>query len=153
MQSVTGAIRVGGYVKFLVAGTCYGISFYMTPNALRNNWGMFGLNGQTTHQQFVGFYGFELETVAKWTSGFFRKPVKISANQTYAMFVEIHNSMPYGLMVTAHSPDSDITRGNFLIPASVTGVPNGGTQTSQQISLPTSIGNAKPAIDVLFRQS
>lgn len=74
---------------------------------------------------------------------------RINLGDTYILAV-VFPAGRYSLQVGAHSPDTDTTIGNFVIPKDVTGTPNGGTQTSLQEFLPTSISAAKPSIDLYF---
>jgi hypothetical protein len=57
----------------------------------------------------------------------------------------------YSFMVNARSPDPDIVAGPITVPGAASGVNNGLTATTLRLLPNTTIGNAKPAVDISFQ--
>jgi hypothetical protein len=155
--SFSGPTQAGLYVKFLQPGQVVGISAFLpAQGAGFQAFGWFAEDGQAQIIDYFSFVGYRKNpTVAGWTSAFIHPIPKVLAGHTYVAtvvwFAASSNQIP--CMLDGAGSGSDITIGNFVLPADTGTVPNGGTQTTLQPFLPGSMGGFKPAIDVLFLQS
>lgn len=152
--TISGPTQIGMYVVFNIPGKLVGISAFLPAQGPAfQNFGWVGEDGQDVIIDYFSFVGYRKNnTVAGWTSAFIHPIPRITAGQKYTLsvtyFAAGHPDVP--CMLDGTGSGSDITIGNFVLPADTPSVPNGGTQTTLQPFLPGSMGGFKPALDVLF---
>jgi len=86
-----------------------------------------------------------------WQTAWIRPWRRIVVGDLYELVIH-HGNAKYSNMIAARSPDFDVVSGPITVPKQVTGtLTNGGTATTLTFLPGTSIGAAKPAIDVMFQ--
>src|ERR1051326_4423441 len=149
--ALSGQTQIVMFFKIDVPATCFGIRAYLPTANANNYWGWFAQDGQSQIVRVCSFDSFQAGSHApQWSTAFFKRPIKLIANQKYVI-VAVMSRFGYGQMVLPHSGDTDTTIGHFTIPADTTSIPNGASNNTLPLFLSTSLGAAKPAIDVLVR--
>ena len=85
-----------------------------------------------------------------WERKYIRPWLPVVVGDLYELVVHFGNGK-YSNMIAARSPDPDVIAGPITVPGAASGVTNGITATTLTFLPGTSLGGAKPALDVLFR--
>lgn len=142
---------IGVYYQFLIAGRIVGMRTWMDAAGGPRRYGWFAKDGQTQFVQFVTYLGWHKNpTTTQWTSAFSHPWWPVAAGDTFVFVSSFSSGTHYGLMVAAHTGDTDTTHGHILLPKDTGTRPNGATSTPGALNVGTSMTAAKPAIDVLF---
>ena len=85
-----------------------------------------------------------------WQTKWVRPWIRVSVGDLYELVV-YYDVGKYSYMVNARTPDPDIVAGPITVPGAASGVNNGLITTTLRLLPNTTIGNAKPALDISFQ--
>lgn len=147
----TSTIIIGTYVKINVPGRIAGIRFYRDTNDGSNHYGWIAEDTTTRSIQMASFKRITPATSQPpgWVTAFLHPMYRITSGNTYIVGVSFPAGR-YRQMVDAHGSDTDTTVGNLVIPHDTVARPNSGSTNVIPLTLPTSMGAAKAAIDLYF---
>ena len=85
-----------------------------------------------------------------WQKQWVRPWIRVSVGDLYELVV-YYDVGKYSTAINARVTDPDIVVGPITVPGAASGVNNGLTSTTLRLLPNTTIGNAKPAIDISFQ--